>query len=223
MSRYQTFRIAVPANDTQQINFNGNFIRCLEANKLFKIAFDDENPAEFMQGLSYDSDAAFRKIRVINEGAGTLNLLLAVGVGRLLDGRLTTTAALDIASIPELVLADGNKITVEPIKLGTSRAVLDYTTSGMTQVVAPALNTNGIVLRTGNIATRNNTGILLAHTSTPAGMFDGWVILLARVLDSAAYSSDRLESELLIPAGYGIYLTRTVNDMCFCALTYDIL
>jgi hypothetical protein len=140
---YFTVGASVGAGLVQDIAITGNYVACLSSNlPSFKLGLDGA-PAAFMaQGLKLRSPLAaqFSIITVDNTGGtAQLNVLFAVGIGDITDGRFPSGDTLDSASLagsafstPQAPAAPG-AATFQAI--GLSNAVANAVNGKLRQVI----------------------------------------------------------------------------------------
>lgn len=91
---------------------------------------------------------------------------------------------------------------------------------GITAIVTPAQNTNGIIVYMGKcLASTGEFAMLLTDTSTPVNFYDGTA--LANHVYAAQTALD-LQSPILLPSGYGLYRHATGATAVISAL-YEVL
>jgi len=98
---------------------------------------------------------------------------------------------------------------------------------GSAQLVAPAANVNGLVLRTATITAGNAWSILSTGTTAPTSDIDVTrpVILACRgaaAANTGAGASATLPFQITIPAGYGLWLASS-GSFNGAYITYDLL
>lgn len=175
--QYKSYDYALAAGEELTIHRVGNALRCLVADGPFKIGFGDRPLTDFEQGLGYSSAATFEKIRLLNPGAGTVNVTIAIAAGGVDDARLSLTgnvtaeiqggetiqsgdALIPSAVATEIFAADATRLNVTISNLG---AVPVYIGSAGVSLM------QGIPIAPGNAATITTTAALYAfHNSAGA-------------------------------------------------------
>ncbi|WP_395602190.1 hypothetical protein AB4P97_05715 [Pseudomonas sp. A1230] len=97
--------------------------------------------------------------------------------------------------------------------------------SNVVQVVAPALNTSGVILSTCLISTTNGGAGVFTGTSAPSSIVDqSKPIIFSANAGSAVNTGSQLALPypLFLPAGQGLWVAASVPSAAV-ALTWDVL
>lgn len=97
--------------------------------------------------------------------------------------------------------------------------------AGVTQIIAPASNINGAVLKTGLVSPANGTVNLVAGSTAPSGTSDlSQPIILSGNGNAATGSGSEvvMPYPLEIPAGMGVWVAISMAGGAV-ALTWDII
>jgi len=96
---YTLQTLDIPAGEYVEITRAGTFVTCLSATAAFKIAFDSGAESDFEEGLTLETGAGFTKVRLKNNGAATVRVRLAIGVGSIRDNRLIPAVPLEFKQV----------------------------------------------------------------------------------------------------------------------------
>lgn len=124
----------------------------------------------------------------------------------------------------------GNPLTVQENILsitGYYNSTSNTSANTAIQIVAPASNTNGVIIHSAKIYDGSSDGCtyaILAKASAPANPTDGVPIILKTNTSGVEYISE-LKNKIKIPAGQGLYLITSIaaTNGKYIALTYTVL
>ncbi|MGB1077775.1 MAG: hypothetical protein ACPG05_05650 [Bdellovibrionales bacterium] len=92
--------------------------------------------------------------------------------------------------------------------------------SAVTEIIAPADNTDGVIIRTASITTGTTTlGAIMAKTSAPSSHADATA---HHILDMLGSDGAHLLEEIELPAGMGLYADFEASSAdLVCSVTWD--
>lgn len=184
-------------------------------------------PARITVGPGYVLRAPFRAVAVENSAQAGQSLRIIYGVdiefapGQAANVSLSGTADVRIASVGSTATA-GILGAAQSASLPVHQAAMlgfqAHSTStnplaaGATdQVISPASNTGGCIIRRAHFVSLVSTGTdarqmtLLGKTSAPTSLSDGICFLMAQSFSGNVVVSGFTEEEFRIPAGMGLY------------------
>ena len=219
----------------------------------FYMQIDDGGLGQMDQGVAaYAAPGdVFSKITLENASAAAITVTMAWGFGDLLDSRLSVTGIVseNLSEVNGNAVATGNGVSgggTQRVNIASDNSrVATYVTdqdghegpreganvfglssggAGVTTIVAPATNVNGMWLRTANILNAANGvahGAFYGDTAAPTGVTDYSKRRLLASL-SATYGDKVLPFPLYLPAGVGLYFAASVANIIADA-TYEVM
>jgi hypothetical protein len=205
---YMTISRALLGGGLDVLDITGSYVLCLASNLAsFKLGMDGGPSQFFAQGIKIrlPSGRQFKQLIVdntANQGStGLLNYTLGIGIGDITDARLITTQA--------------------PNRLGANFATLKPAAAGVTQLLNPAINVNGVNLRTAVLSTSAIVTELYCDTAAPAAVGDTTKRMVAQ--SSGGVGGAMLQAALFLPAGIGIWLAASGADANASSVSWDLL
>lgn len=236
---YFTQEFTIAAGQSYVVNVAGTFVRCLYSNQAgtpFGLVIDAQPQAIFDQGLGAQCAPgdSFKSITVYNNSASLLTVELAFGQGNLIDNRLNLAGVVTVAG--SVALAEGGNLAIisSDNLLGVSslpnaRAVNRVGDSfsnqlavGLTavQIVAPASNVNGVIVR-GNTqiySTGSNVGVISIGAAAPSVVQSNECLMWGE----GGFSME-LGHDVLVPPGNGIWVIANAAGSANITISYKVL
>jgi hypothetical protein len=180
-------------------------------------------------GQSFRLQEAVNSWQVVNADSGaTFAGNIIIGSGDFDDNNATINGVVTVAmqGTPTVNLSAGTKVQEELIAYtGSYVTKAGFAANSITQVLAPAANTNGVIVNR-TVFNLNASGeiVLLAKASAPANITDGDMIDYFSNNGTGNLASVKTDS-IKVPAGKGLYLVTgsTVVPTLINAITYTVL
>lgn len=148
------------------------------------------------------------------DGVSTITGKIIIGNGEFFDNS-TNIAAVQISNEVEIKNDTGKPLAVSGALVNTSL----YSQSSLVantglSLIAPASNTNGLVLNNAYLMAGAAGGVnmLIAHTASPTLQNQGIAIAAIKSNGSSLYGENINLNGIRIPAGYGLYLFSNTAD-----------
>jgi hypothetical protein len=109
-----------------------------------------------------------------------------------------------------------------PNQVGANPANIDVGPSATANVVTPAANTNGLIIKTLSLGTGPGGSAIFVGPTPPSGIadFSKLTILYYDISGGAGWTS--LAEPLSLPAGYGVWLSAGASGGSV-RMTYDLI
>lgn len=115
--------------------------------------------------------------------------------------------------------APAQPVTAPPTPLGAN-VYNDFTgNSGITQIIAPGANANGVILRTIALYGSNNNAVLFAGNSAPTAWNDTTKKVVAKTFSTGDQATLK---DIKLQAGDGLWMARN-SAGSYIGITFDIL
>jgi len=119
--RYHEYTYTLAPGDVLPINVDSDFVNCISADYDFKVSFNDGPESNFRRGMKYTPGQTVRRTTIRNSGTVSNSITLGLGLGDIVDARLSVPQELLSASIvPDTGKHDGKTI------VSTGAAIRDY-------------------------------------------------------------------------------------------------
>lgn len=230
----QDKKIAIPAGAEVPVQGVGTFVGVLDVSdttqELRVSATNSDGQqvlsARMLQGERVTLDKRFNQLRIKNEGVEDVEVLLLVGSGKFESGRLTGSVALEnTVSIEELA---GSRLAslggIEPVNLGnfTNYFINNIATTTPIEIVAPSGNVNGLLIARADLC--YGVGTIMVKQSQVTAWNDGDARLLVAVsTNGSGMLSTHKVKNVLIPAGFGLYVTSGNSIGLLGVIDYKVL
>lgn len=162
------------------------------------------------EGQGLQGDNRFESVRLINVHGADQTIDVYVGPRRFVDNRNKTEVdampAIEFAGAQPVIQAEPN-----PQKyFGSDSAAISKCVSvtGLQTVVAPAANTDGIVVYQVSAYSAGGMQSVLFDTSAPSHAYDGAVLAVQKMSGGGntwSGGSDKASFPFYIPPGFGLY------------------
>lgn len=175
---YRDYSYDIPPGGTVQIDGASEFITCLAATLPFKISFDDAPRTNFAEGLSYDAQVAFNRVRIDNDNDTSITVKVGLGRGGIKDTRFVATGSIMTTTVAPPVLSDIAKATIagtnsiQFLAADTRRkeAIIRHLGTTPTPVwikAVPGFDESGLLLNEGEVVTLESSAAV--HIYNPNG------------------------------------------------------
>ena len=224
----RAYPLKIGAGLETTLNVGGEFFYVLECDQADFLMAMDESGLDFTKLRTYkrvEQGAQYDSLRIFNPNASDLNLKIIAGFGEYGDdevkigGAITVTSITNPVALSTATFPDG---LTEITRKGHGQAGASFAqaafTAGVTTIVAPAANTNGIVLRVASFYCATHEAAIYTDTAAPSGWNDVTKQRLF-VLSSAQGHEVR---DIFIPAGDGLYVAMSGTSGHY-NLSFDIL
>jgi len=152
MSQLQRYQYTLQANEAVNPSIpNSTFIGCTSGSSIFTVYPAELSPLVLQNGLSAKFQQQFNNVRIVN-GAIAQTIELYIGVGELIDSRLTVSGGISIAGNSG---ATGGAVTV-----GSSATLIRTANTNRASILLQNLGTSDLYLGVQNTVSASN-GILL--------------------------------------------------------------
>ncbi|MBO6841658.1 hypothetical protein [Thalassospira sp.] len=230
ITRYQSYSGTIAAGDTFVINRKGRSVTCLSASDDLEIVIDDGSRSFFTAGISMEFDEPFAKVQLHNPTASPVTFLIATAMGKVDDNRLTASGNIkvldpgagsesfadviaEIALVRALMQNDEDK-RKGLSSLGASAAKINAgATATWVQLINPASNTSGIIVRSASVANVGSVNHLVIDTASPSG---------SEIEIATGRASDIRREDFFLPSGYGLYAKQDGHTL-YASANWDVL
>ncbi|MBB6251228.1 hypothetical protein [Nitrospirillum iridis] len=110
--------------------------------------------------------------------------------------RILVTCA--VLALPATALADITRV-------GRVNVNVSPASGSVITVLAPANNVGGAIIRNANMNVAGGQIVLIVSPTTPTGIKDGTILLMAASANTSTDGTAVLPREAYVPPGYGIY------------------
>lgn len=120
---FRRYTVVLANNGEVVINRTGRQIVVVSATADFLLGIDDETPGEISQGFKVETEPGdvFSRVRVRNESGSSNTVVLSIGFGNVIDGRLNLSSAISSAGADVLsTVADVSLLTLATTQIAAA-------------------------------------------------------------------------------------------------------
>jgi len=187
------YDFTLPANGSQQIQADANFYKILTASGDVSVTRDGGSTVKPMRAGRGERNVQFLSLTIKDLSGAPNSGTILVGDSDFIDDTIVLSSAINLR--PEA--SSGNFVSATNLAVGSNTIFL------------PGANTNGVILQSVREHAYNAAGIVWGLLSksgaAPATIVDGDGVGIPEYI-GAGFTNLKIEKDLLIPAGHGLYV-----------------